>query len=319
MSGTFLARGLTGDWLNGWLAAVGATVLVPQLRVAWTPEPVPTAVFHLGDPGGVGPILADALLDNAGLQQLAIARVHPDAARDLTRKVDLGAFADRAQLARSRDLHPHDRSLEASLTDLVDIEKTGEVAHGPFDPAAPRGTTLFDRLVACRAALDNPTFRGDADLIGIIAASLGGRGRRYQTNGLGFDYRRAASGVYGAAEVHVDPVVECLAFFGLGMFPVRGDGRTARQRGFTAAQSKRGAFRWPCWTEPLDAWAVDAMLDRFYDAIHIRRAEDTAGLRPAGIPARLRRLGITAIFGSVYQDPRGSADTYRAFASERVC
>lgn len=316
MTGT-PARGLTGDWLNGWMAAVGATALVPQLRLCWTPDPVPTAVFHPDDPGGVTAALADALPDDAGLQQLAIARIHADASRDLTRKVDLGAFADRARLARSRDLHPNDRSLEASLTDLVDLEKTSEVAHGPFDPAAPRGTTLFDRVVACRAALDNPTFRGDADLTMLIEASLRGRGRRYQTNGLGFDYRRAASGVYDAAEVHVDPVVECLAFFGLGLFPVRGDGNTARQRGFGAAQSKRGAFRWPCWTEPLDAWAIDAILDRFYSAI--RPEQLTAGGKwPPLVAARMRRLGVTAVFASVYQKPRGSSDTYRAFASERI-
>ena len=30
------APGLPADWLNGWLAAIGVTVLIPGARLRWT-------------------------------------------------------------------------------------------------------------------------------------------------------------------------------------------------------------------------------------------------------------------------------------------
>ena len=37
--------GLPASWLNGWLAAVGAAVLDPRLRLSWTTGDAPVAVL----------------------------------------------------------------------------------------------------------------------------------------------------------------------------------------------------------------------------------------------------------------------------------
>ena len=44
--------GLPAFWLNAWLAAVGATVLVPRIRLRWTGDRTPVAVLSSedGDP-----------------------------------------------------------------------------------------------------------------------------------------------------------------------------------------------------------------------------------------------------------------------------
>ena len=45
-------RGLPGAWINGWLAAVGATVLDARVRLHWTTGGAPLAVLSAseGDP-----------------------------------------------------------------------------------------------------------------------------------------------------------------------------------------------------------------------------------------------------------------------------
>jgi hypothetical protein len=282
------AVGLTADWLNGWLAAIGAAVLVPDLRVAWTREAVPKAVLHLDGPAPEA--IASTLPTLADLAGLAIARSHAESAVELPRKVTREAYRARASIARRR----HDPTLGASLTDMVEAGE-GEAAHSPLDPPAPRGETLHDRVVRCRAALGT----GD-QLIEAVRASLAGRATRIKANGLGFDSRRLAAAV-GPQDIWVDPVVEILAFHALPLLPIRGDGKRAHIRGWTAAPSRRGAFTWPVWDPPLDSWAVDALLDRWY----------RDGQRAAG-------YGITAAYLSVAYQPKATSDVTRAYAAERL-
>jgi len=45
--GDLLAPGLTADWLNAWLAAIGVTVLVPGIRLGWSADPLPVAHFDI--------------------------------------------------------------------------------------------------------------------------------------------------------------------------------------------------------------------------------------------------------------------------------
>jgi hypothetical protein len=137
----------------------------------------------------------------------------------------------------------------------------------------------------------------------MIAESLAGAGRRIQANGLGFDARRIPAGVQPGAEVSVDPVIECLAFFGLALFPIRGNGRKERTRGWLTDAWRVGAFRWPSWSPLLDRWAIDALLDMAPRAAH--------DLRLA------RRLGISSWFETVPYKPKGSSDSTRAYASRR--
>lgn len=312
--GELQARGLPASWLNGWLAGVGATVLVPDLRLAWTDDPVPLPVLHLRGGHDVAEAIAEALPNLEDLGHLAIARHRPDAP-ELPRKATLDAFRSRVELVQSGALGAGDRSLELSMTDLYDL-RSDEVPHAPFDPPVPKGVTLYERVVACRKAIEG---LGHSDQV--VKASLLGRGQRVQTNGLGFDYRRSADSVHADSERHTDPVVEFLAFFGLHLFPFRGNAHVKqqpRQRGFSDRASRRHAFRWPCWTEPLDTWAVDALLDRFHADCPRLSAKQPEDHWDRHAVATLRRLGIHGVYGSVYQEPRGQADSYRAFASERL-
>jgi len=98
-------QGWPGSWLNGWLAAVGATVLDPRIRLHWTTEGEPQAVLtaHV-DPVGA---LVESWPDDALLADLPIAERWRDAGA-LRRKVALDTFRMRAQAARG---HPYSWTL----------------------------------------------------------------------------------------------------------------------------------------------------------------------------------------------------------------
>jgi hypothetical protein len=281
---------LTAGWLNGWLAAIGATVLAPQVRLAWTTGPNPHAVFTAE---GVDPF--DAVLERfptlEEIERLAIARSHPGARAEFTRKVDAATYGERAALARSAG----DFSLWASVTDLA-TDQEGGLAHSPFDPPVPKGLTLFDRLRSCRELIvDVPTR---------LRATFEQGGIREQTNGLGFDYRRIVSPTDPNNTKWADPVGEVLAFFGMAMIPVRAAGtgssatNQARARGWTASPLRAGSFRWPVWREPLSAAGIDALLDVFW----------SSGRSDAS---------VTASYESVAYQALGTADTTRGFGSRR--
>lgn len=295
------APGLPGNWLNGWLAAVGITVLLDNVHLSWTDDVVPIAVFHGED--DLAGALAAVLPSDTDLGRLAIARHHPNTPVELPRDVTFDAFAARARLARSS----HDLTLEATLTDLARKEPSknrrkdeGEdlVAHGPLDPDTPRGRTLHERLMAVRSAITDPAVT--------IERSLAGHGVRIKGNGLGFDHRRFAAGVQPDAEVAVDPVIELLCFFSLLLLPVRGAGahtrRYVRQRGWDGSRLRRHALTWPIWAMPLDRWGIDALLDIVW----------TSSLQTA------RRWGVSGLYGSVAQQPKSSSDVSRSYASERL-
>ena len=296
------ATGLGAGWLNAWLAAIGVLRLLPDTRLRWDSRGSPRAVFA-GVDRGLAEAVADALPSVVDLEGLAIAR-HRAGCRELPRSVSREAYGERAAVSRA---NPGDWSLAATVTDLVPGD---EIVHGPFDPAMPRGVTLYERVRSCREKLPSDP----VSLVEAVAATLAGRGDRVQANGLGFDVTRSSAGVDASAEVMVDPVVECLAFEGLQLFPMRGDReqKGGRQRGFTSTASRRGAFRWPAWVQPLDLWGVDALLDQVASVLPRDRAIN------GGVIGRLRRIGVTAMYGSVYQRPRGSADTYRAYGAERL-
>lgn len=295
--------GLGAGWLNSWLASIGVLRLLPDARLRWDGHGSPTAVF-----AGVDRELADAVAAALptvfDLDGLAIAR-HRAGCAELPRSVSREVYRERAAMARANQ---GDWSLAATVTDLVPPDD--KIAHGPFDPAMPAGVTLHERVRTCREKLPSDP----SSLVTAVASTLAGRGNRVQANGLGFDVTRSSPGVDASAKVMVDPVIECLAFEGLQLFPMRGDGerRGGLQRGFTSAASRRRAFRWPAWRQPLDLWGVDALLDQVAGAL------PRDGLATASVLARLRRCGVTALYGSVYQQPRSSADTYRAYGAERL-
>jgi hypothetical protein len=124
-------------------------------------------------------------------------------------------------------------------------------------------------------------------------------------NGLGFDYRRFSSGVRPGSDPQVDPIVELLCFCALVLFPVRGDGKNLRQRGWVQLEDRsRQRFVWPTWTSPIDQWGIDALLDVVH-ADPMARKE-------------LSRLGVNAMFASVERRPAGDQDVNRGYATERL-
>jgi len=284
------APGLPGDWLNGWLAAVGITRLCPTLQLSWTDAEIPRARFLTEDPSPLAEIVAEAFPTTKWIQGLAIARTHPGSSIEFGRNVGIEAFVDRARLARSAQ----DDSLGSTVTDLTIGDET-KLRHSFLDAAAPHGETIWSRLAKVRAAVDKL-----GELSEVVRECIAGRGVRVPANGLGFDFRRLSGGATPNGGVHVDPVVECLAFKGAGMFPLRGDGKkVASQRGWVAGRGR--GFVWPIWQEPLDVWAIDALLSSI------------------GTDAATRnRLGVTRRFETVPYRATGQADTTRAFASRRL-
>ena len=294
-----MCPGLPAGWVNGWLAAVGATVLDPRLRLHWTAEDAPVAVLSAegADPAEA---LVDTWPDRELMVDLPIAADWRNA-RKLERQVTADDFRDRAMEGRSA---PASWTLSSTLTDLS-VDQNGKVAHAPFDAAGP-GTIkwLHYRVLRLHEKIGRPSRSR-------LHASLMGQASRVKDNGLGFDQSRLGS-LADKTDPWVEPVVELLAFFGLALFPMRGSGADRRNRG-NPDERQRGwrrpprsheprEFLWPAWEQPLDAWGIDALLDIWNPW---RRAT-------------WRRAGVHAGWHSVRYERRATADATRAIGAERL-
>ena len=289
--------GLPASWLNGWLAAVGATFLSPELRLRWTTEGTPCAVLcaEEGDPVS---LLADSWPSRTLIESMPIKRTWPNL-EAMPRNVPVEAFAKRAQALRGEALA---WTLSSTVTDLH-VDDKGKVAHAPFDPPVPKGLVLHDRLLQVH---HEPSVER-------IRKTLEGIGERIKSNGLGFDIARMGSAA-DSADKWVDPVVETLAFFGLAILPVRGRGTDARsgrrvrpstiQRGWVRGKARRTRpwFAWPAWSEALDYVAIDALLD-----VWKAQAKGT-----------WTSVGIHAAWRSVSYKAKSTSDTTRGYGSERL-
>ncbi len=292
--------GLPAGWINAWLAAVGATVLDPRIRLHWKARGH-QAVLSCVD---VDPLeaLVEAWPDAERLSDLPIAE-HWRQAGELRRRVSVGSFVLRARAARS---DPHSWTLSSTMTDLS-VDAEGDVAHALLDPAGP-GTVkwLHHRLMKVHRHVRDPSRE-------IIGASLMGQGERVKDNGLGFDQSRLGSQC-DDSDRWTDPVVEVLAFFGLAVFPMRGrgsDGRLERaafgderQRGWrkTAGSTEPRRLYWPAWRQALDANGIDALLD-----VWKSDAEE-----------RWPLLGVHAAWRTVPFQAKVRADPTRALGAERL-
>lgn len=300
MSREITCPGLPAHWVNAWLAAVGVTVLDPRIRLRWTVEGEPKAVFSATR---IHPL--NALLESWPskklLDDLPIAE-YWEGNNPMRRKVSVETFVQRAGEARA---HPFSWALSSTMTDLC-VDKNGEVEHAPFDPAGPGSTKwLQHRLIKLQKHLNVSEMR--------VRESLMGHAIRVKDNGLGFDQTRLGSSSDDASK-WVDLVVETLAFFGLKIFPVRGNGidqrfdknaRTGkRQRGWRMSSSEGNIrqFHWPVWSQCLDYSGIDALMD-VWRPVHRRNWE---------------LLGVHAGWRSVQYHPVGSADTTRGLGSERL-
>ncbi len=292
--------GLRADWVNAWLAAVGATRLEPRLRLRWTADSLPRAVLCADDADPVG-LLAQAWPVRREIEGLSIARTWGDTPT-VPRKVPIRSFRERARAARA---HLSAWTISSTMTDL-DVDRKGEVAHARFDPPAPKGLTIHDRLVGVHRQV-TPTVER-------LAESLDGKAARVQNNGLGFDIARLASQADASVRM-VDPVIEVLAFHGLALLPVRGTGTdrhiskldrsSVRQRGWHRVGLANGqtehSFLWPAWTQLLDFNGIDALLDIW----NWKR------------PSSWRGVGIHGGWRTVRYRHKGAEST-RGYGSERL-
>ncbi len=291
--------GLPAGWVNAWLAAVGIVVLDDRIRLHWTTAGSPVVVLTAE---ALDPIaaLVESWPNAAVLDEIPIAEGWQGAA-NLQRRVPVEEFTERARSARS---HRHSWTLSSTMTDLS-VDRQGEVAHAPFDPAGP-GTIkwLHHRLVKVHGHVEPTTAR--------IRVSLEGRADRVKDNGLGFDLTRIGS-LSDSTDRWVDPVIETLAFFGLALLPVRGRGTDARldrrtemaaQRGWRRREGSRelSDFHWPAWRQPLDSDGVDALMDLWNP-----ERKDTWA-----------RVGVHAAWRSVQFQRTGSSDVTRGFGAERL-
>lgn len=230
------------DWLSAWLAAIGVTRQLPQVKLSWSDDTNPAAVFTTP----AVELLEDALPTNADVVEIVIAREHADSAMTFPRNPTLEEFAARAEVARKTG----DWSLGSTVSDILP-PKRKYFQHSPFDPSVPAGVTLHDRM---KSALGETSRDRVAD-------SMAGSLAPVAVNGLGFDLRRLAASCVPGEAVVVDPVVEVCAFFGLQLFHQT----ERRTRGWKQVSIfSPGAFTWPTWSQPLDWVAIDAVLDVFY-------------------------------------------------------
>ena len=297
-----MCPGLPAFMVNPWLAAVGATVLVPGLRLRWTAEASPVAVLAATD-GDPVELLAESWPDRTLLEALPLAEDWRGAG-SLKRRIPLEDLVERVRAARG---HRRSWTLSSTVTDLV-VDENGLVGHAPFDAAGP-GTIkwLHHRLGRVNAAIEpGPE---------ALKESLLGMPRRVKDNGLGFDLARLGSLADKTGGKWVDPVVEVLAFFGLRVFPVRGKGvdlrllasRRAvrpRQRGWSGGPGEGAplSFVWPAWTQELDWPGIDALLDVW----------------EPDRKSTWRSLGVRAGWRTVEYRSRDPRDRTRAFGAERL-
>ena len=322
----FTCPGLPASWVNAWLAAVGATVLDPRIRLRWTVEGAPVAVLSSDE---LEPVeaLAASWPDRAFLDNLPIARSWNDTGT-LEQNVPVDHFVGRVRKARG------DRfawTLSSTMTDLALNGK--KVANASFNLGVPNGVTLHERLLKVHS-------QAGAMNVQRLNNSLVGQAPRVRNNGLGFDITRLGSLADASDTKHpnsgrwIEPVVELLAFFGLKLLPVRAQGvedrigyPDKRQRGMVTESSAKtttkgrigdpdkrqrgwrrapgGAesrrFVWPAWRQPLDTAGIDALLDLWNP--WRKQAWDA--------------LGIHAGWRSVeYQIRRGSNEATRGIGSE---
>ena len=304
--------GLPAEWINGWLAAVGITVLDPEIRLSWTSDPSPIAVLHHPDKEP-GVAAAEAWPSRSRLEEMPLD-VDRDGNGPLKRNPDVAIFRARIKAATG---HQDAWTLTSTLTDLA-FHTRGQAAHGLFDPPVPKGLVLFERLIEVHSrALED-----DQEIHDRISGSFDGIPNLAKCNGLGFDiFRRPGLAKSKRALILVDPIVEVLAFFGLALLPVRGDGirqdeARVRQKGFGIEVRRKDEFVWPAWGQPLDRWGIDALLDAWHQTWKPHKADDGLEWRMSRLD--WDRLGVHAGWATRPYRPTASNDITKGFSSERI-
>ena len=314
--------GLPASWPNAWLAALGATVLTPELRLSWSEDAEPVAVlWHpREDPDDA---IASGWPTTRRIQSMPLHSLQP--LMPLTEQgapseafVEAAAFRQVLQPQRAATTDEH--SVSAFFTDqsthLQKHQKTPRIAcaQSLFFQHGTRGKgTVYDRLLKVAQEMAAAGLSNDA----FVQNTLNGTPTLVACNGLGFDARRHAKNNRPAAEdMMVDPVIEILSFWGLALLPLRGDGSHALRNGrpHQKSQNRDKRLLYPAWKQEqaLDRWGIAALLTHWEHETS-RHGPDEPPLSKAAT----QRLGITAAWQIEVLSP-GGKDTTRGLASTRM-
>ena len=294
MPDAFKCPGLVASWINGWLAAVGATALDSRLRLHWTAGASPVAVLSAGGEDPIA-ILHKAWPKADDLEDLPVAEDWREADKLKRQAPSREAFVARVRVARS---HRCSWALSSTFTDLcVDKNDKTAVARASFNPGVEGGRSLHERLVKIHKQVGTLSVEK-------LVASVENRLCRVKGNGLGFDQTRLGSLADNTDKTgpRVDPVVEILAFYGLSILPVRGIGREGDtepiQKGWLMRSpskdgTKERVFFWPAWRQPLDCRGIDALFDAWV-RVNKRANWELLGVHSAWQIVPYKRIGNQA-------------------------
>lgn len=272
---TLQCPGLLAELPHHWLAAVGATVIVGDLRLSWTDDPSPCAVL-------ASPCQNPAEVLHAAWPSSEDFRRIPVVEWNLSNKQDI-PLEDFRRMTRAGLTQSDAWSLAAAATDLAPKARVpNAAARGPFNPGF-QGPSSPHRSISTmlRCTVDDVT---DA-LAGVLPSGKG--------DGLGLDPNRFGDPQGTGEGVTTIHPIEVMAFYGLALFPLRGDGilnaAHARQRGWTLTSGRNEVFRWPSWRQPLDRWGIDALLDAWNP--DRRPTDEVLGIGAAWRSVRIDRPG----------------------------
>ena len=315
--------GLPALWPNAWLAALGATVLTPGLRLSWSEDAEPVAVlWHpTEDP-------ADAIAanwpDRARIGALPLKQQQDGLPRTKTGPSEKVVPARLFRQTLMNDSYPgrDTHSLSSFWTDQsthADADQQCCTKSLWFCPGVPRGETLHARLTSTERHLREALAAQGTPLSDAVTASLDGFSPHVQCNGLGFDARRVVkNNKLADSDPWVCPIVETLSFWGLALLPLRGDGSHTRRDGRPRqkCQSNDRRLLYPAWRQeqPLDRWGIAALLTHWEHETS-RRGPD----QPPLSEAARRRLGVTAAWqAEVLRPAAGGSDSTRGISSTRM-
>lgn len=270
----------TADWLVGWLASLGVAYRLPDVKLSWSDDVTPHAVFHVEADSleKAEERLNQALPDMDELKALAVTR-HLEGHFEFERNPSRLAYADRAMVARKNG----DYSLGVCTSDVGVLEKD-PLVHARLNVAYPRGITLADRLETMLEAADGET----------IVAAINGFDERSSEKGLGFDIKRlVAPSVLTTGTT--SPIAEVLSFWGVFFFDLNGLDNRGWRKG---SAFRTGAFQWVTWKKPLCPEGIDALFGEVY-------ASSSTSM-------------LSCRYESVPYQIQTSSDTTRAFASREV-
>lgn len=314
---------MPAEWPNAWLAALGATVLVPQLSLSWSEHAEPVAVLRHPTEEPVD-ALAAHWPDSDRIDALPLKRQQDRLPRTKTGPSETVVHA---RLFRQTLLNgPHDQrdthSLSSFWTDQSTHDDAGQQCcdKSPwFHLGVPRGETLHARLISTERNFRSSLEATGTSLQVAVAAALAGRSRHVQCNGLGFDARRVVkNNRLAKSDPWVCPVVEIMSFWGLALLPLRGDGSHTRRRGRPRQKCQSIDWRllYPAWRheQSLDRWGIAALLTHWEHETSRRGP----GQSPISDAAR-RRLGVTAAWqAEVLRPAAGGSDPTRGISSTRI-